>query len=67
MDPVRAAVLVSRSKSVHTVVIDGEIVVRDGRLTRLDEDVAYELAARETDRLADALDLKAPSPWPEVR
>jgi cytosine/adenosine deaminase-related metal-dependent hydrolase len=67
MDPIRAALLVSRSKSVHTVIIDGEIVVRDGRLTRLDEDVAYELAARETARLADALDLQAPAPWPEVR
>jgi 5-methylthioadenosine/S-adenosylhomocysteine deaminase len=67
MDPVRAALLVSRSKSVRTVVIDGEIVVRDGRLTRLDEDVAYELAGRTTERLSDALGLGSPATWPEVR
>jgi 5-methylthioadenosine/S-adenosylhomocysteine deaminase len=67
MDPIRAALLVSRSKSVHTVVINGEIVVRDGRLTRVDEDVAYDLAERETARLAGALGLEAPAPWPEVR
>ena len=67
MDPVRAAVLVSRSKSVRTVVIDGDIVVRDGRLTRLDEDVAYDLAGRTTDLLSDALSLAPPATWPEVR
>ena len=67
MDPIRAALLVSRSKSVHTVVINGEIVVRDGRLTRVDEDVAYDLAGRETARLADALGLEALALRPEVR
>jgi cytosine/adenosine deaminase-related metal-dependent hydrolase len=67
MDPIRAALLVSRSKSVRTVVIDGEIVVREGRLTRLDDDVAYDLAGRTTERLSEALSLEPPTTWPEVR
>jgi 5-methylthioadenosine/S-adenosylhomocysteine deaminase len=66
IDRVRAALLISRSKSVDTVVIDGEIVVRGGRLTRLDEGVAYELARRTTERLSQELDLDPSPTWPEV-
>ena len=67
MDLVREMVLVSRSKSVDTVVVDGEIVVRGGRLTRLDEDVAYERARASARRLAAALDLPSAASWPEVQ
>jgi 5-methylthioadenosine/S-adenosylhomocysteine deaminase len=67
VDLVRELVLVSRSKSVDTVVIDGDVVVRGGRLTRLDEDVAYELARATTRRLCEVLDLPRPGTWPEVR
>jgi 5-methylthioadenosine/S-adenosylhomocysteine deaminase len=66
MDPVRELVLVSRSKSVDTVIVDGEIVVRGGRLTRLDEDVAYQLARATARRLAAALDLPRAGTWPEA-
>jgi cytosine/adenosine deaminase-related metal-dependent hydrolase len=67
MDLVRELVLVSRSKSVDTVVIDGEIVVRGGRLTRLDEEVAYDLARTSARRLARAVDIPPAGTWPEVR
>jgi cytosine/adenosine deaminase-related metal-dependent hydrolase len=67
IDLVRAAMLISRSKSVDTVVIDGVIVVRGGRLTRLDEGVAYDLARRSTERLCGELGLESPATWPEVR
>lgn len=67
MDLVRELVLVSRSKSVDTVVIDGEIVVRGGRLTRLDEEVAYDLARASARRLARAVDIPPAGTWPEVR
>jgi 5-methylthioadenosine/S-adenosylhomocysteine deaminase len=67
IDRVRAALLISRSKSVDTVVIDGEIVVRHGRLTRLDEGVAYELARSTTERLSQDLEIDAAPTWPEVR
>ena len=66
-DRVRELVLVSRSKSVDTVVIDGQIVVRGGRLTELDEDVVYELARATTRRLCTELDLPPAGTWPEVR
>jgi 5-methylthioadenosine/S-adenosylhomocysteine deaminase len=66
MDPVREMVLVSRSKSVDTVIVDGQIVVRGGRLTRLDEDVAYELARATTRRLTSELELPRAGTWPEV-
>ena len=67
MDPVREFVLVSRSKSVDTVIVDGQIVVRGGRLTRLDENVAYERARATARRLSEALDLPRAGTWPEVR
>lgn len=67
LDPVRELVLVSRSKSVDTVVVDGEIVVRGGRLTRLEEDVAYDLARASARRLSQKLGLEAVGTWPEVR
>lgn len=67
LDLAREVVLVSRSKSVDTVVIDGEIVVRGGKLTRLDEDVAYDLARASARRLSEKLGLEAASTWPEVR
>jgi 5-methylthioadenosine/S-adenosylhomocysteine deaminase len=66
MDPVREAVLVSRSKSVDTVIVDGQIVVRGGRLTRLDEDVAYELARASSRRMSSQLDLPRAGTWPTV-
>jgi 5-methylthioadenosine/S-adenosylhomocysteine deaminase len=64
-DPVRETVLVSRSKSVDTVIVDGEIIVRGGRLTRMDEHVAYDLARTSARRLAERLDLPRPGSWPE--
>lgn len=67
LDPVREIVLVSRSKSVDTVVIDGEIVLRDGHLTRLDEGSAYELARSSARALSGKLGLPAAGTWPELR
>ena len=67
LDPVREIVLVSRSRSVDTVIIDGQVVLRHGRLTRLDEGVAYELARASARRLSEELGLPAAGTWPEVR
>jgi cytosine/adenosine deaminase-related metal-dependent hydrolase len=38
IDPVRALVTSSRAKSVRTVLIDGELVVEDGRCVQVDEE-----------------------------
>jgi 5-methylthioadenosine/S-adenosylhomocysteine deaminase len=37
LDPVRDLVLATRARSVDTVVVDGEVIVRHGRSTRVDE------------------------------
>jgi hypothetical protein len=43
--PIQNLLLASRGKSVDTVIVDGQIVVRGGHSTRVDEQVVYE---RET-------------------
>ena len=65
-DRVREAILVSRSKSVDTVIVDGEIVLRGGRLTRVEEEVAYELARTSARRLAEKVGIGPAWTWPEV-
>jgi cytosine/adenosine deaminase-related metal-dependent hydrolase len=37
LNPLREIMLVSRSKSVDTVIVDGRIVIRHGRLALADE------------------------------
>ncbi len=44
VDPVRALVTSSRAKSVRTVLVDGEVVVEDGRCVRVDEEQVFEEA-----------------------
>ena len=43
---------VSRTKSVDTVIVNGEIVVRHGALTRLDEQEVYAKARASMVRMA---------------
>ena len=46
-DPLEVLLLRARSQDVHTVLVDGEVVLAEGRPTRFDEtEVAEELAAR---------------------
>ena len=51
-DPVKQMMLVSRTKSVDSVIVNGEIVVRHGALTRLDEQEVYAEARTSTLRMA---------------
>ena len=43
---VRNHLLIAKSRSVDTVMVDGEVLVKDGRLTRMDEAPVYALAER---------------------
>lgn len=52
-DPVRQMMLVSRTKSVDSVIVNGEIVVRHGALTRLDEQEVYGRARASAKRMAE--------------
>ncbi len=45
--------LVSRTKSVDTVICNGEVVVRHGNLTRLDEAAVYATAQASARRMAE--------------
>ena len=59
-DPVQDMMLVSRSRSVDTVICDGDIVVQRGRSTRLDESSLAERARRTAHRLSSVVGLEPP-------
>ena len=66
LNVIRELVLVSRSKSVDTVIIDGQIVVRHGRLTLADEALVYARARESARRLVDKVGLTPGTIWPTV-
>jgi 5-methylthioadenosine/S-adenosylhomocysteine deaminase len=66
LDVIRQMMLVSRTKSVDTVIVNGEIVVRKGRLTRLDEAVVYARAQASGRRVAERADMPLGTLWPQV-
>ena len=49
----RVQLLLSRSKSVDTVIVDGRIVVKDGRHTLMDQNVVYDLAQKAAERIVE--------------
>jgi cytosine/adenosine deaminase-related metal-dependent hydrolase len=53
VDVVRQLMLVSRTKSIDTVICNGEVVVKHGHLTRLDESAVYALGQASARRMAD--------------
>jgi 5-methylthioadenosine/S-adenosylhomocysteine deaminase len=66
LDVIRQMMLVSRTKSVDTVIVDGGVVVRKGRLTRLDEATAYARAQASGRRMAERTGLSLGTHWPRV-
>ena len=52
-DPVYQAMMISRSRSVDTVIVDGEIVLRHGRSTRLDEAEVLAAGKASAKRMAE--------------
>lgn len=65
-DPFTNLIYAARSKSVDTVLVQGEIIVEAGRLTRFDEDTLYEKAERAAFRLADRIGYPLQCGWPVV-
>jgi 5-methylthioadenosine/S-adenosylhomocysteine deaminase len=63
---VRQLTLVNRTKGIDTVLVNGEIVVRNGRLTRLDEGEVYAKAQASARRMAKRADVALESAWPTV-
>jgi cytosine/adenosine deaminase-related metal-dependent hydrolase len=67
LDPIRSVVYSSRSKSVDTVIVDGEVIVENGHSTRFDEEELFS-RCRETSRsLLQRMGREPPTGrWPRV-
>jgi 5-methylthioadenosine/S-adenosylhomocysteine deaminase len=62
--PIQNLLLASRGKSVDTVLVDGQIMVRGGHSTRVDEQVVYERAKQSAMKLAQEIGIAVTSRWP---
>ena len=65
-DPVDTLVFYTGSRTVQTVLVDGEVVFDNGRLTRLDADEALRRIDAGGARLEDHLGATTFSAWPVV-
>lgn len=66
VDAVRQLALVSRTKGVDTVLCNGEVIVRHGRLVRLDESEIYRQARKSAEAVAVRAEIKPSNSWPLV-
>ena len=64
--PIKQLMLVSRTKGVDTVLCNGEVLVRRGNLTRLDEAEVYAMGRASAKRMAERAGIKVKSKWPVV-
>lgn len=63
-DPVRTLVYGAQSSAVDTVVVDGRVVVRQGRSTLVDEDDVLARVDAAAARLSARMDWSTPHAWP---
>jgi cytosine/adenosine deaminase-related metal-dependent hydrolase len=63
LDPIRELMLISPAKTVDTVIVDGRVVVRHGRLTLADEGEIYAKARASARRVAAEVGLKPGTRW----
>ena len=66
LNPVQEMVLIGRTKTVDTVIVDGEIALRGGRSVRVDEGEVHAAARASARRLAAATGLTPGTLWPET-
>ncbi|MFO1090659.1 MAG: amidohydrolase family protein [Hyphomicrobiales bacterium] len=66
VQPVKQLMLVSRTKGIDTVICNGEVVVRHGDLTRLDEGEVYAIARASVKRMGERANVKPKMKWPVV-
>ena len=64
--PCKQLMLVSRTKGVDTVLCNGEVLVRHGNLTRLDESEVYAVGRASAKRMAERAGVRVKSKWPAV-
>ena len=56
----------SRASTVDTVIVDGQIILRRGRSTRVDEGVVFAEVGASVGRLMGRLGLRQEEAWPMV-
>jgi 5-methylthioadenosine/S-adenosylhomocysteine deaminase len=61
--PAHQLVAVAHGPTADTVLVNGRVVLRDGRSTRLSEEAVVAAARASIQRLADQLDLGRPGRW----
>jgi 5-methylthioadenosine/S-adenosylhomocysteine deaminase len=66
LDLVYDLVYAGQSKTVDTVLIDGEIVFRDGHFVTFDEEAAYAEIDRAARALTKRLGFSTPTRWPVI-
>jgi cytosine/adenosine deaminase-related metal-dependent hydrolase len=66
LDPVRSIMSSARSKSVDTVIVEGEVIVQGARSTRVDEEAVYGKAREAAQRLLDRMGRTVSHRWPVV-
>jgi cytosine/adenosine deaminase-related metal-dependent hydrolase len=66
-NPVRDVALISRTKAVDTVIVDGRVVLRHGHATLVQDEDVFSLADASARRLADRVALPPATIWPQHR
>ena len=66
-NPVRDVALLSRTKAVDTVIVDGKVVLRHGHATLVEDEEVFSLADASARRLADRVALPPAMIWPDGR
>ena len=64
-NPVRDIALLSRTKAVDTVIVDGRVVLRHGHATLVEDEEVFSLADASAHRLADRVALPPAMIWPD--
>lgn len=67
VNPVHQLALLSRPGGVDIVIVDGRIVLRGGRSTRVDEGEAYAIVRRTVEQRMRRLGLSPALAWPVIR
>ena len=68
IDPIRSMVQSSRSKSIDTVIVNGEVIIEEGHSTRVDEQEVYARSRETTRWLVKEWNAPSLSPrWPHIK
>tara|TARA_Y100000590_G_scaffold469313_1_gene656103 strand:+ start:2287 stop:3711 length:1425 start_codon:yes stop_codon:yes gene_type:complete len=67
LDPIRSVIFSSRSRSVDTVIVDGQIIVKGACSTRVDEQEIFARSNEISQDVLERLDRSPPSgPWKRI-